>query len=185
MTEDSIFEKTDFRTGMTDTEYCGCTFTGCNFSDTALTDIMFDNCTFRGCNFSLTRFRNLMADCTFTECKMTGADFADASKFSRGLRFDKSILDYCSFMELKLKKTMFVECSIREAYFDKADITGSVFDRCDLERTSFSASNLEKVDFSSSFNFSINPSMCRLKKTVFSEFGLRGLVQHLDIVIKD
>ena len=78
----------------------------------------------------------------------------------------------------------FSACQLNEAYFDEADISSSVFDRCDMERASFYQTNLEKVDFSTSFNFTIDPSANRLKKAVFSESALRGLLSHLNIVVK-
>ena len=71
-----------------------------------------------------------------------------------------------------------------ETFFDNADIKNSIFEHCNLERASFAGTNLEKVDFSTAFNFSINPAACKLKKTVFSEDNLRGLVDHLNIIIK-
>ena len=75
-------------------------------------------------------------------------------------------------------------CKMYEGYFNDADMAESVFDRCDLERVSFVGTNLEKADFSTSFNFSINPAMCKLKKAVFSRHGLEGLLAHLDIDIR-
>lgn len=71
-----------------------------------------------------------------------------------------------------------------ETYFDDADIKNSIFEPCNLERASFAGTNLEKVDFSTAFNFSINPAVCKLKKAVFSEDNLRGLVDYLNIIIK-
>ena len=62
---------------------------------------------------------------------------------------------------------------------------GAVFDRCDMERTSFFRTNLEKADLSTSFHFIIDPAENRLKKAVFSEAGLRGLVAQWGIVIRE
>ena len=111
--------------------------------------------------------------------------FSGISKFSGIFHFEKSALNYANFYGIKIRNCSFICCNLYEACFDEADLTSSVFDRCDLSRTSFFKTNLEKVDFSSAFNFSIDPSTNRLKKTVFSEQNLRGLVAHLDIVIKE
>lgn len=185
MTEECNIEKKDFKIHNLEKVYSRCIFTECEFSDLHITDIIFDKCKFVGCNFSLTKFNCVISDSKFRECKMTGADFSEISKLSGNLQFEKSILDYSIFIETKLRNTLFIECNIKEAYFDKADITASTFDKCDLERTTFGGTNLEKVDFRTAYNYSIIPENCRLKKTVFSEFGLKGLVEHLNIIIKD
>jgi uncharacterized protein YjbI with pentapeptide repeats len=54
-----------------------------------------------------------------------------------------------------------------------------------MERASFAGADLERANLSAAFNFAIDPRACRLKKTVFSRYGLEGLVSHLNIVIKD
>lgn len=185
MTEIATIEKIDFSETELDNEYYQCRFVHCNLANMAIPTTSFDSCTFEHCNLMLTRFLNSMRDVKFVECKMTGTDFTNLNRFSYSLSFEKSQLNYANFFGLKLRKIQFKECNLTEAYFDEADITSSVFTKCDLNRTSFFHTNLEKVDFSSSYNFSINPTTNRLKKAIFSGQDLRGLVAHLDIVIKD
>ncbi len=182
--EQQTFQKIDFKTIVMDSEYDDCIFDSCDFSTLPLADIRFNECEFRRCNFSLCKLLCNLNVAKFIECKLTGAEFTNIGSLSGSLWFEKSLMDYVSFVQLKMKKTHFVDCNLREAYFDEADITASVFKDCDLLRTSFNRTNLEKVDFSSSFNFTINPDTNRLYKTIFSEEGLRGLVAHLNIIIK-
>jgi hypothetical protein len=47
----------------------------------------------------------------------------------------------------------------------------------------FNHTNLEKVDFRSTFNYSIDPEVNRLKKTRFSSSGLAGLLNKYDLLI--
>lgn len=185
MIENETFEKVDFRERELDDEYCHCVFDACDFSGKTIRNTVFDKCVFRACNFSLTRFREALRDVAFAECKMTGADFAEIGRFSDGLVFEHSHLDYAGFAGASLRKTVFRNCNMREAYMDGADMADSVFDRCDLERASFAGANLERSDFSAAFNFSINPALCRLNKAVFSRYGLSGLVAHLNIEIRE
>lgn len=184
MTENQLFEQIRFDEVMLDTEYNQCTFHACDFSKTNLQRSSFDTCRFESCDFSLTKFGHVLRDVVFTDCRMTGAEFTELNKFSNGLVFEKSMLNYANFVGIKIHKTVFRDCFLHEAYFDDSDLTASCFDLCDLTRASFHRTNLEKVDFSSSFHFTIDPTQCKLKKTIFPESELRGLVAHLNIIIK-
>ncbi len=184
MIEDKDFEKINFKEDSFDNEYYNCVFTGCDFSELALYKTVFDACRFEHCNFSLVRFSEVLRDVSFVDCKITGADFSTISRFSADLIFENSHLVYTNFSGIKLRNIIFRNCKLNEASFDDADISSSVFDNCDMDRASFGGTNLEKVDFSTAFNYIINPTQCKLKKTIFSESGLSGLVAHLNIVIK-
>lgn len=183
--EKQTIENVNFNEVELDEEYYKCLFISCDFSNKTINRTSFDNCEFKVCNFTLAKFSDTLRDVKFFECKMTGVDFTTINRFSNSFFFEKSLLNYANFATIKIKKTKFIDCNLHEAYFDNSDISQSVFDKCDLMRTSFYDTNLEKVDFSTSYNFSINPSMNRIKKTIFSENELRGLLAHLDIVIKE
>ena len=182
MTADRIFDKTTPETIGSDDEYVGCTFISCDFSDKTIT-ARFDDCRFLSCNLSLARMNGTMRDTLFSDCKLTGADFSELDRFSNAITFEKSRLDYAVFASFAVKRIRFRDCRLTEASFDNADMTGAVFERCDLGRASFRGANLTGADFSTAFGFAIDPATCRLKNTVFSESGLRGLVAHLDIEI--
>lgn len=185
MTENQVFEQTRFESlSSLDTEYNNCTFRSCDFSHAVIRQTTFDTCRFESCDFSLTKFCHMLRNVVFTDCRITGAEFTELNKCSNELVFEKSMLNYANFVGVKMHKTVFRDCLLHEAYFDDSDLTSSCFDLCDLERASFHRTNLEKVDFSSSFHFTINPTQCKLKKTIFPENELRGLVAHLNIIIK-
>ena len=54
---------------------------------------------------------------------------------------------------------------------------------CHDTRATFSHTILEKADFRTSFNYSINPEINRIKKAKFSLIGIAGLLDKYDIEI--
>lgn len=181
--ENQTIEKIDFNAEPLDAEYSMCRFVGCDFSSIRVADVNFEECQFVGCNFSLTKFCAVLADIVFLECKMTGGDFTEVNKFRLSVSFEKCLLSYASFVEAKIKGTIFKECDLSGAYFDGAVLADAVFDKCDLLSTSFHKADLRRANFVSARNFTINPNECQVKRAVFAETDLRGLLAHLDIEI--
>lgn len=184
MAEEKIIEKFNFSNNKLEDRYYKCVFNTCDFSNMSIKNTNFEDCTFRQCNFSLTKLFNFLSKIRFIECKMTGTDFSGIGKFSDSLYFENSLMNYATFFGVKLREMYFTGCNLNEVSFEEANITSTVFDNCDLMRATFFNTDLERVDFSTSYNFSINPTINKLKKAVFSETELRGLVEHLNIVIK-
>ena len=85
---------------------------------------------------------------------------------------------------MKIKKTVFKTSSLHEVDFAEADLSNSLFDNCDLAHAIFENTNLEKSDFRSSFNYSINPEINKIKKAKFSLNGIAGLLEKYDIDIE-
>lgn len=182
--ENKIFENLAGFQVIENSEYYCCIFAGCDFSGLKMRKVKFDRCEFRDCNFSMTKLSGKFSDVLFKDCKLIGSDFTTVGVLSNGFLFDGCCLDYANLMSLKLRKTSCRRCRMIEANFDEADLTSAIFEDCNLERTTFDHANLTEADFTLSYNFTIHPDRCRLKKTKFSESGLRGLVAHLDIVVE-
>ena len=125
-----------------------------------------------------------LGDVIFKNCKMTGIHFEQCNKFMTSLSFDNCQLNLSSFYKLKLKRTSFKNSVLHEVDFTEADISESVFDNCDLAKAVFENTNLEKADLRTSFNYSINPDINRIKKAKFSVSGIAGLLSKYDIVIE-
>lgn len=68
--------------------------------------------------------------------------------------------------------------------FMESDLTEALFDNCNLRLAVFSDSILIKSDFYSSYNFSINPEKNKLKKAIFSQENIKGLLDTYEIIIK-
>ncbi|MCG6915387.1 pentapeptide repeat-containing protein, partial [bacterium BMS3Abin03] len=67
--------------------------------------------------------------------------------------------------------------------FSECDLSSSVFENCDLARAIFANSVIEKADFRTSYNFSIDPEINRIKKDKFSSSNVIGLLDKYDIEI--
>ena len=184
MTEGKKINNTELHKVGLDDFYLGCTFEACDFSEMTFRNVQFEECVFMRCNLSMTKLYCQLNDVQFVECKIVGTDFSGVGKFSTSFKFLKSNLSYASFIETKLIESCFEECSVIECDFTSADLSRSVFDRCDLSRTIFAETNLERANFETAYGFVINPNINRTNQMVISESELRGLVAHLNIVIK-
>jgi uncharacterized protein YjbI with pentapeptide repeats len=98
--------------------------------------------------------------------------------------FDNCTLDHSSFYKRKIQKTSFKDSQLHETDFTKCDLSGSVFDNCDLERTVFINSIIEETDFRTSYNYTIDPEMNKIKKAKFSRDGAAGLLSKYDIIFQ-
>ena len=167
--EGKKFENLNFRKNAPEIgDYEECTFRNCDFSDSDLSDINFLECEFRECNLSLSRLvRTSFREVKFINCKLLGLHFEDCNNLMIGFDFDGCTLDLSSFNKLKLKKTIFRNSKIIEADFTETDLSYSSFINCDLQRTIFMNTNLEGVDFRTSFSYSIDPDLNRIKKAKF------------------
>jgi uncharacterized protein YjbI with pentapeptide repeats len=70
-----------------------------------------------------------------------------------------------------------------EVDFSESDLSGSSFYNCDLHGAVFDQTNLEHVDFSSAMNFTIDPSLNKIKNAKFSMEGLPGLLSKFGIQV--
>jgi len=84
---------------------------------------------------------------------------------------------------MKIKKTIFRDTKLEEVDFTECDLPGSVFENCDLARATFDHTILEKADFTTSFNYSLDPEINRIKKARFSLPDVIGLLHKYDIEI--
>ena len=85
---------------------------------------------------------------------------------------------------MNLKKTHFKNSSLHEVDFTRSDLSSALFDNCDLAKAIFDHTILEKADFRTSYNYSIDPEINRIKKAAFSLPAVTGLLTKYDIVIQ-
>jgi fluoroquinolone resistance protein len=191
---EKTFEKIDFtQKPLSKGEYEYCNFVNCNLSKSDLSDIKFVECEFSGCNLSLVNLdRTSLKEIKFKDCKMLGLNFGDCHEFGFVVYFDACILNHSSFSgtaspvkkRVKFRQTVFKNSQLHEVDFTECDLSSSVFDNCDLTRTIFESTILEKADFRTSFNYSIDPELNRIKKAKFSQSGIAGLLDKYDIEIE-
>jgi fluoroquinolone resistance protein len=179
------FAKIDFtENGIQKGDYESCRFENCNFSSVNLSEIRFYDCIFKSCDLSLVKLtQTAFRDAKFIDCKLLGMRFEHCNDFLFAVDFENCNLNLSSFYKKNLKKVRVKNCTLVEADFTESDLMASVFDNCDLSRATFDHSNLEKADFRTSFNYSIDPEVNRIKKAKFSLAGIAGLLDKYDIVI--
>ena len=73
---------------------------------------------------------------------------------------------------------------MKDVDFTSADLTGSVFDQCDFTNAIFDQTILEKVDLRTSFNYSIDITKNKVKKSKHSKTGALGLLDSVDVVVE-
>ena len=184
--EEKGFEKIDFmQTGFARGDYEYCTFTDCNLAHTDLSHISFAECTFNRCNLSKATLNQASFKTVwFNDCALTGLRFEHCNPFLLEVHFDSCTLHQSSFFKLKLKKAKFLNSSLQGVDFAEADLSQSTFENCDLTRAVFVYTILEKADFRTSYNYTIDPELNRLKKAKFSRTGISGLLEKYEIEIE-
>jgi len=184
--KDTTFEKEDYqKTLFLYNEFEHCRFSHCNLSEQDLSNVQFVDCEFSSCNVSMSKLYNAtLSNVQFTDCKLLGLHFEDGNRFGLSFSFDHCQLDYASFYKLKIPRTVFRKSQCKEVDFTECDLNHAVFDDCNLLLARFDRSTLEWVDFRTSYNFSIDPQINKLKKARFPLSGIAGLLDKYDIIIE-
>jgi fluoroquinolone resistance protein len=191
--EEKTFDRIDFtQNPISKGEYEYCKFVNCNFTQSDLSGIKFLECEFLGCNLSLIELeRTSLKEIKFKDCKMLGLNFGGCDPFGFVVYFDTCILNHSSFSDItapvkqrvRLRQAVFKNSLLHEVDFTECDLSSAVFDNCDLTRTIFDRTILEKADFRSSYHYSLDPELNRIKKAKFSQSGIAGLLDKYDIEI--
>lgn len=184
--QDETFDRNDFALiPLEKGEYENCIFKNCNFVENNLSGFKFMECEFISCNISMAKLdKTALRDIQFKDCKMLGLHFDTCNEFGLSFSFEGCQLNYSSFYTTKIKKTIFRNSQLQEVDFAESDLSSSVFENCDLSLASFKNTILEKADFRTSFNYSIDPEINRIKNAKFSLLGISGLLDKYDIEIE-
>ncbi len=176
--EDYALEALNFK------EFESCVFTACDFSKCNFIALSFIDCTFINCIFNETKINHVaFRTAYFNGCKIKDVNFAMCDKFIFEIHFKDCTLDFSKFYALKMKRTSFTNCSLVAVDFMSADLSEVVFDSCDLYKSEFEKAILIKTDFKTSYNYSIDPTKSKLKKTLFSLENVKGLLFKHDIIV--
>lgn len=184
--EDKTFDKLDFSSHPLDEgEFDNCHFNRCNFSNFNLSNKQFLECHFVGCNISSAQLvKTAFKQVRFKDCKLLGLHFENCSPFLFSVEFENCFLQLSSFYGIKMKKTRFSNCNLQEVDFTETDLSGCLFEQCDFLKATFGNTILEKSDLRTSYNYSIDPEVNRIKKAKFSIQGVGGLLDKYDIIIE-
>ena len=183
--QDQVFKKIDYTQHVFPKgEYDNCTFINCKFEGVYMDAITFLECTFDTCDMTNAKVKSTgFNEVEFLNCKLLGIDFSQCNDFMFTVTFQDCILELASFAELKIKQTTFRRSNLREVDFTRTNLENSIFDDCDLSAAIFESTNLEKADLSSAYNYTIDPTLNKLKKAKFSRSEIHGLLTKYDIKI--
>lgn len=184
--EEQIFEQQDYaEIALAIGDYEGCRFMNCNFTNSQLSEVRFIQCEFVDCNLSgVLLHQTSFQGVKFKDCKMLGIQFGSCNEFLLSFEFEGCTLNHSSFLQSKIRKTLFKDTQLQEVDFSECDLSEATFDECDLNRTIFEQTIIEKTDFSTSYGYSIDPEMNRMKGAIFSQDGIVGLLEKYNIEIK-
>ncbi len=184
--EGQIFENIDYTIDcLQKGEYENCVFINCNFSSVDMSQYTFIDTRFENSNLSLVKINNtIIRDIQFKGCKMIGMQFGDANAFGLSFSFEDCILTNASFYKTKIKKTNFLNSKLNEVDFTETDLTDCVFNNCDLSAAIFSFTNLERANLCTSFNYTIDIEINKIKKSKHSTHQLAGLLDKYQIIVE-
>ena len=183
---EQAFDALDVRaTRVEGKQFDHCIFTSCRFNEAQLIRCRFTDCEFLNCDLSNVKlggsaFRSVLFDCS----KLLGILWSDAAALVP-FRAVKCVLDYSSFVSIKLKKCRLENCQVRQADLTQADLTEGFFQGSDFSGSHFMGTNLTKADFRGATHYAISPRDNIVKKARFSLPEAMSLLYGLDIRLDD
>ena len=170
-----------------DTEFYNCTFLLCYFSKSKFFNCEFEKCSFISSDLSLINPDNSkFVDVSFKKSKVIGVDWTLIKALSAPSKFNfyECKIDNSSFQGLNLQGIKFIDCSAHDVDFYETDLSKSEFPSTDLLNSRFVNTNLNFADLSKANNYSIDPSLNKIKKAIFSFPEVTTLLNYFDIVFK-
>jgi fluoroquinolone resistance protein len=170
-----------------DTEFYNCTFFLCDFIKSEFLNCEFEKCSFLSSDLSLIKpDGSKFVDVSFNKSKLIGVNWTLIKALSAPSKFNfyECKIDSSSFQGLNLQGIKFIDCTAHDVDFYETDLSKSEFTSTDLLKSRFVNTNLNSADLSKATNYSIDPSLNKLKKAIFSYPEVTNLLNYLDIVIK-
>ena len=128
------FEKVSFiDKKVNNREFEDCIFKNCDLSNSDFSNNIFIDCVFMDCNLSMTQLSGTsLKTVDFKDCKLLGIQFHLCTDFLFSVSFQDCVLDYSSFANKKMPKTIFNTCSMKEVSFVGTNLTNSSFEICNF-----------------------------------------------------
>ncbi len=169
---------------MTAVDFYDVLFDGCNFQKAAFLECKFEKCRFVNCDLSLAKFQDAsFPDTEFDGCKMLGIDWTQTAKSFFTVGFARCILNDSRFVGANLRRVKMVDCLAKRADFEAADLSDADCEMTDFEGANFLKTELTRADFRQAKNYSIDPSVNKLKKAKFTLPEALSLLAYLDITV--
>ncbi len=173
-------------------EFTDCRFKQCSFGEASFELCTFKDCAFANCDLSLmapekSAFRGV----DFVKCKLLGVNWGKATWVNQQMQallktvsFKECVVNYSSFVGLRLPGLKLVECVARAADFSEADLSKSDFRKTDFEEALFRNTNLAGSNFVGATNYYIDPASNQISKARFSLPDALGLLYAMDIELE-
>ena len=171
-------------------ELRGASFRDCVFEDCDLRELRLHDCSFvdsdlLACDLGLvdvagSRFRGV----TLEACHVVGVEWARAhsdTEWRLEVDVKESVLNFCSFVGLDLRRRRFEGCTIHEALFDDCDLRDTSFRHSDLSGTQVVSCDLRGADLRTARNYAIVASRNRVEGLRASLPEASGLLTGLGI----
>ncbi|UJH68733.1 pentapeptide repeat-containing protein [Allomuricauda sp. SCSIO 65647] len=183
---DKKYVKEDFRTQrLAKGDYENCHFEDCLFQEGFLDNQNFVECRFVNCDLTNVNIANTQFnDVVFEACKLMGIHFETCDPLLLTLQFKKCNLSLASFYEMDMPNTRFENCKLHQVDFTMTKLMACLFPECDMKGALFEGADLGRADFTSAVNFNIDPTKNNIKKAIFSQSGLIGLLKKYDIAVE-
>lgn len=166
-------------------EYEQCTFIGCHFSKLDLGEYQFIDCEFIECKLDNTYISGtIFSNAIFRRCELLGLRFDRANAMNLSFRMNHCTLNDCVFYQLNLQHTAITDSVVRHCDFTEANLKGADFANSALPHCIFDQSNLENCNFHGATDFVISPVRNKIKKAIFDQNQLEGLLLDWEIVVK-
>ncbi|MFT5196123.1 MAG: fluoroquinolone resistance protein [Cellvibrionaceae bacterium] len=187
--DDKILNDLTLESGQVhETTFTDCTFKHCNLRETEFITCRFNDCTFEDCDLSLMTVENCsFREVEFKDSRVVGVNWisADWPRISSGspVNFFDCIIDYSTFIGLKLNKISFKGCSAKDVEFSETNLTSADFRDTTLTSSRFNNTNLTQANFVGAKDYSIDITRNIAKKTKFSVPEAYSLVYSLEDII--
>ena len=182
---DETFDAHTFPEDLSSSEFEGCTFNNCHFSNANLSGCKFEDCSFSHCDFSNARLtKAVFQEVEMEGCKLLGLDFQLCNPFGFSIRFQACQLDHSNFLGMKLRRCSFDGCQLNGVDFAEADAEKVSFRESHLRDTLFERTNLQQADFRGASHLRIDPVENRLKGARFSKDSVMGLLERFGVKVE-
>ena len=171
-------------------EFDGCTFIECDFSETLFKKCKFIDCCFVKCNLSVVKMEySKFSDVIFDECKVIGVDWTKASwpniALCSSIKFHKCILNDSSFFGLNLEQIVIEGCKAHDVDFREGGFGDANFSYTDFSYSLFSKTNLTGANFTEATNYNIDIYSNEIKGAKFCRYEAVSLLDSLGIELVD
>jgi uncharacterized protein YjbI with pentapeptide repeats len=182
--EGKVFRDLDFRgREMSEKVFRDCTFTNVIFAEARLRECRFEDCVVSLSDWTMAKvYGTAMRGVKFEGSKLMGIDWSDGHR-SLDASFKECVLDYCSFVQIDLRKSVFKDCRMLEVNFTEANLTEADFSGSNLDRCQFHQTNLSRANLAGATNVRLNPAENKVKGATISLDAAIGVVTSMGIQV--